>query len=193
VPVIIVGGAMILAGIGFWVWKAYYDLPRRFAAVERGVLYRSGQGDRYEFANAVRQHGIRTLICLRKPKNNENTDWLDAEKRAAENAGIRFVYWPMDSNRPLGEEYWLEFFRMTQQPNQTPILIHCALGRHRTGFFAGLYRMVINGWPLEKTLSEMERLGFDLNTHTVLVDTLKNLNVAELKTKLDRPATLPAE
>jgi protein tyrosine/serine phosphatase len=184
-------GIILLAGAVGFVWHATFSLPKRFAVVEEGVLYRSGQGDRYELANAVERFGIKTIVCVRSPKGDEKTDWLDQERKTAAKAGVEFVYWPTSWAYPPDENRLIAFLRMTQDKRRTPILVHCALGRHRTGFFCAAYRMAINDWPKDKALKEMESLGFDLTTHAAFVNALRNLNVDELKAKVKRPEKSP--
>jgi len=187
----VVADAVVIAAVGLGLYRYRFSLPRKFAAVEEGVLFRSGQGTGYQVTNAINKHGIKTIICLRRTKPSQSPPWLQHEKQAAREAGVTFLHWPMQSNEPLDEKYMLEFLKMTQDPVRTPILIHCARGEHRAGFFSAYYRMVINNWSKERALREMESLGFDLNTHTGLVAALKRLDVDRIKAKLKPPSTQP--
>lgn len=156
----------------------HFSLPRNFSVVEQGILYRCGEGRTFQIENTMRKHHIKTILCLRKVRN------LESEKQLAGRQDVNFIYQPIDTGKPIPEKYYLDFLKMTQDPNQTPLLVHCAMGRHRTGFFCALYRMVIDNWPLDKALKEMESFGFDLNSHTVLVTTLKKINPEDLRKKL---------
>jgi protein-tyrosine phosphatase len=44
------------------------------------------------------------------------------------------------------------------------VYVHCAGGRHRTGSMIAVYRMVRNGWSVEKAYSEM--LAYDFYTRS---------------------------
>ncbi len=159
-------------------WWYCYSLPRNFGVVTPGVLYRCGEGKVFQYHNAAQKYGIRTIFCLREVRG------LDAERRMAEQNQINFVFHPIDTHKPVPEEYWMEFLKMTQDPQRTPLLVHCAMGCHRTGFFCAIYRMVIDGWPREKALKEMESYGFDLNSHTELVKGLRQLDPVKIREKL---------
>ena len=89
----------------------------------------------------------------------------------------------MDSHEPLPENYWIDFIKMTQDPARTPILVHCAQGKHRTGFFVGLYRMAIDGWSFDQVWDEMQTFDFG-DGHLEIVETLKNIKPEELRKKI---------
>lgn len=169
---------------GWWMWRNHVSMPRAFAAVKPGILYRSGQPGDAQLRNAIEQEKIKTIICLRDVEAEENTDWYDKEKAVTDELGVTLALWPMASNVPLDRAHLIRFLRMTQYPSQTPILIHCAQGRHRTGFFAAVYRMVIDDWTLDHALNEMSSFGFNLDTHSGLVNALKELDVGGIRAKL---------
>lgn len=192
-PFLILADVIIVAGVGWWVYAEMFSLPRRFAAVEDGILYRSGQGSKREIRNAIDQHGIKTIICLRRAREGENANWLAAEKDAADKAGVELKLWTTKSGEPLHEGFWLKFLKLTQDPSRRPVWIHCAQGRHRAGFVAALYRMVINEWPLDRALREMESFGFDLNTHANLIKALKKLKPDKIRAELKVETTQPTK
>ena len=177
---------LAVLAVGLTVPGGWYfgSLPRLFAEVKPGVLYRSGQGRPFQFRNAIRQNGIKTVICLREVKPGTDTTWLDEETRAVRENGVEFIHWPLSSNAPPDRRYWVDFLKMTQDPKRTPLLVHCAQGKHRTGFFVGLYRRVVEGWPLGKTLEEMDSFGFGLDTHPELLNTLKKIDPEQLRRKM---------
>ncbi|MEN1377800.1 tyrosine phosphatase TpbA, partial [Pseudomonas aeruginosa] len=41
-----------------------------------------------------------------------------------------------------------------------PVLMHCKHGNNRTGLFAAMYRIVVQGWDKQAALEEMQRGGF---------------------------------
>jgi protein tyrosine/serine phosphatase len=174
--------AVAIGLAGFLVWYKT-SLPKRFAVVEPNVLYRSGQGKANQVQNAIDRYHIRTILCLREIDQEKNTSWLDAEKKVAEKNGVEFISWPMNSRKPLSMDYQVNFLKMTQDPQKTPILVHCAQGRHRTGFFSALYRLVIDGWPIDKTLNEMYQFKFGDN-HPQIIDTLRSIDPESIRCKL---------
>ena len=119
------------------------------------------------------------------PKTEEEQDdltWLKNGQYVAKKNKIEFVYWPMDSRKPLEEKYWIDFVRMSQDPDRTPILIHCAEGKHRTGFFVAIYRLVVDKWPIDKALTEMQSFGFG-DTHPEIIEVLNKIDPDELRKK----------
>lgn len=192
-PLIVVVDVVLVGAVGVYLWKNVFGLPRNFAVVEAGVLYRSGQGSRQQFETAINRYGIKTVICLRKPKKGEDASWLVAVSEAAENTGADLRLWGTESGQPLHEGFRAAFLQLVQKKEHRPVLVHCGLGRHRTGFVCAMYRMVINDWPLEKALSEMADFDFDLEQdHPAILEALKDLDVAALKATVTGPATQPA-
>ncbi len=173
-------GAVIVAVVvtaAAWQYRTT-SLPRNFAVVEPGVLYRAGEGKVFQIQNVIRDYRIKTILCLRKVRV------LEDERKMAEANQVAFVYRPIDSEKPVPESKCLEFLKMVKDPARTPILVHCAQGKHRTGFFVAVYRMVIDKWPLDRALKEMESHGFDLNSHTKLIEGLKAIDPERLREKL---------
>jgi len=160
-------------------------LPKKFSEVKPGVLYRSGQGQGFKIQNAIDRYHIKTIICLRELKAGSDRSWFDTESRVAEKNNVTLVHWPMDSHKPLPQKYWLDFLKMTQDPNRTPILVHCAQGKHRTGFFVALYRMGIDGWSFDQVWNEMQQHEFG-NGHLEIVAELKNINPEQLHKKINK-------
>ncbi len=173
----------LVLGLGVFLTWYKTSLPRRFAPLEPNVLYRSGQGKFNQFQNAIDRYHIKTIICLRETKKEKNIDWYEAEKKIAEKNNVNFIHWPMDSRKPLAIEYQINFLKMTQDPEKTPILIHCAQGRHRTGFFAGLYRLVIDGWTIDQTLDELYQFNFGHN-HPQLIDALRRIDPESFRRRM---------
>jgi lipid-A-disaccharide synthase-like uncharacterized protein/protein tyrosine phosphatase (PTP) superfamily phosphohydrolase (DUF442 family) len=168
-------GLVILGG-----WY-FFSLPRQFAVVDTGILYRSGQGSPHQAQNAVRRFKIKTIICLRELDKGESSQWLADEKAVARENGVDLVHWPTDSHRTPSESAGIQFLRMTQDPTKCPILIHCAQGKHRTGYYTALYRMVINNWPFGKTIKEMDSYDFGLESHPELMDGLRKLDPDKIR------------
>jgi protein tyrosine/serine phosphatase len=168
---------VVIFGIGWY----RFVLPENFHSVREGILYRSGQGKGFELKNAVRQTNIKTIICVRDVEPTDDARWLDVEQNVCRELNVEFIRYPLDSHHLPSDSYLIEFLNLVQDPSRTPILLHCAQGKHRTGFFIALYRLVIENWSKEEALKEMELYGFDLSTHLELVNGIKNLDVQKLK------------
>jgi protein tyrosine/serine phosphatase len=179
----------LLAGVIFIslvITAVWYKttLPENFAEVKSGVLYRSSQGNRIEFQNAIDRYHIKTILCLRELKPDDKNDWFDTEKYVAEKNNVTFIHWPMDSRKPFSKNYWIDFLKMIKNPDRSPILVHCAQGKHRTGFFVALYRMGIDGWSYDQVWNEMKIFDFG-DTHPEILETLKKINPEQLRKEVN--------
>jgi len=161
-----------------------FALPPRFSEVAPGVLYRSGQPNSFQLANAVHRYKIKTIVFLRETESGKNNAWYDAERNTASRLAVRFIYWPTDSHSPPPQKQMIDFLNLTQNKNQIPILVHCAQGKHRTGFFVGLYRRVIDNWSFDQVWTEMNRFDFG-NGHLELLNALKSIDPEKLKSKMN--------
>ncbi len=169
-----IGGAVCLVGgltvLGFyrWHWHQY----RRFQEVRPGVLYRVGLPSELGFRQIVQEYGIRTVVCLtEKPMPRFRHGWFfdvrlpsgPLESQLAQELGVRFVHWPIyrQGPWPWPDPAHLEaFFRLMDNPDNWPVLIHCWAGKHRTGTLVALYRLEYDRWPISAVLEEMYSLGF---------------------------------
>jgi protein tyrosine phosphatase (PTP) superfamily phosphohydrolase (DUF442 family) len=128
------------------------DVPiKRFMQVAPG-LYRGGQPDEGGF-RYLRDLGIRTVVSLRNDT---------AERKTVEALGMRFVHIPV-TFRPLGgsmpREAVARFLEVVDEPAHGPVFVHCKRGADRTGAFVGLYRMVRQGWGLDRAYDEARDMG----------------------------------
>jgi tyrosine-protein phosphatase SIW14 len=140
-------------------------LPKRFAVVSEGVLYRSAQPSPRQIDNAVHRYAVRTLLIVREGDSGR----VEREIRHAAAAGLRVVHLPVPSGGEVSDEHVAQFWRTVDDPANQPVLIHCAAGRHRTGFFCALYRVARQGWSPERARDEMLSFGFDRQRHATLL------------------------
>jgi len=173
---LLAGACLVLAaGVNLYVsvWRA---LPDNFGTVQDGLLYRSGQPKGWQLENVRRRYGIETIISFRRFDPNDVPDWLETERRFAGRHGVELITWPLSSRRPPDNEFLERFFEIVNDPRRQPILVHCAEGKHRTGFFCAAYRMVIDGWSIDKAFAEMQRYGFSPGERPALTEGLKKLD-----------------
>ena len=143
----------------------YHRLPKRLAAVEEGVLYRSGQPSASQVANLVEGFGIRTIIIVREGSSRR----VPNEKETAEQLGVHVVHIPIKSRQAIPDEQVAEFFQYVDDPEHQPALVHCSAGRHRTGYLCAMYRIERQGWSVERALEELYSFKFDTESqHAVL-------------------------
>lgn len=111
-----------------------------FHAVSDGVLYRSAQLSGPEFAEAIRQYKIKSVLNLRGAHPGEG--WWEDEVAAARDNGASHYDIALSSKRFVGEEQVAEILKMLRAAPK-PLLVHCRSGADRTGLVSALYRYAV--------------------------------------------------
>lgn len=143
--------------------------PKRLAAVEEGVLYRSAQPSSRQIGNLAEELGIRTVVILREGSSRHVREELESAGRH----GLKAVTIPVQSQGPIPDDQVSAFFQCVDDPENQPVLVHCAAGRHRTGYLCALYRIERQGWTVARAVEEMLAFGFDQGRHRVLLESLE--------------------
>jgi protein tyrosine phosphatase (PTP) superfamily phosphohydrolase (DUF442 family) len=148
IPLLAAAGAgwlVVLDRQGRLVWDHWDE-------AKRGVLYRSGQLTSDQLTEAVKRHGIRTVINLQMHGVE-----LETERELAAQIGVDFVNLPMPGDG-FGEEWqFREILKILDDPERRPALVHCARGTCRTGAAVALYRFERDGWTIDDVAVEMRR------------------------------------
>lgn len=154
---------LAVSGVGAAIlWHQQYRLPKRFAIVVEGKLYRSGGLTPRQLEHVAREYGIRTVLSLLDPNAPESV----AERAAAARLGLRWVNVPLPGNGASTPEDRKNIKATLFAPDHAPILVHCGAGTNRTGLGVGMYRLHQQGWTAEQVLEEMREFGFeDLPRH----------------------------
>ncbi len=107
-----------------------------------------------EDLSKLRAQGVRTLLSLRRP---EETDLFQQEKETARSLGLNFFNIPVDSSN-LQTAQVDEFLEVVSEESNHPVFIHCA-SASRVGGFWIIYRVLHDGWSIEKAEEEARRIG----------------------------------
>jgi protein tyrosine/serine phosphatase len=116
-------------------------------------LYRSGHLDAAGF-DELDAKGIKSVLSL------EDYPAADA---AAENAlavqhHMTYVNLPMSGyDKPEVATIEVALAQIAKLPQ--PVLVHCFLGRDRTGIVVGAYRITHDGWDAQRAIKEMRDRG----------------------------------
>jgi len=129
-------------GIGNFAWLAP-DVARGGQPDDEGFVW-------------LRDRGFRTVITFR-----QNHD----EEARASAAALGLVEIPVQadlfgSSAPTPAQL-AKFFATVRDSARRPVFFHCARGRDRTGTFAALYRIEIDGWSNEEAIEEMQAFGYN--------------------------------
>ena len=164
----------MVACLGLLVWGTHFAFWRaqlkRFQALREGVLYRVAQPSEFGFDTLVKRQHVKTVLSLQLSDHRLHQDWLDPgkangsmESEYVRQLGIQHLQWPMgeEANWPwLTPWQFEEFFKLLDDPENHPIVVHCMGGRHRTGTFSSMFRLEYDRWPVEKALNEMYSFDF---------------------------------
>ncbi len=149
----VVAASAAVAG-GYW-W--HQRLPRRFAPVVEGRLYRSGTVTPAQLERARDHYGIRRVVSLLNP----SADVSVAERAAAARLGLEWLNVPLTGDGASTPEDRRRILELLTTPDAPPTLVHCAAGVNRTGLAVGLYRLHCQDWTLEQVLGELKAFGFE--------------------------------
>ena len=113
------------------------------------------------------------MVDLRFPgtedlvNNPEIPEELTAEKNAI--AKIKGVNYFNNGSRQVPEPHNLEyFFKIMDNPDNYPVLLHCYHGVGRAEMYAAIYRIEYENWDVDKARTSTRPItkwsAFDLNT-----------------------------
>jgi protein tyrosine phosphatase (PTP) superfamily phosphohydrolase (DUF442 family) len=146
------------AALGLWMYRETRHnrlVWDHFDVVKPGVLYRSGQLNADQLAEAVRRYGIRTVVSFQVPGAG-----VEAERSVSRRLKVDFLHLPMPGSGLGREEQFREVLKACDDPDRRPVLVHCARGTCRTGAAVALYRYERDGWTVADVAAEMERQSY---------------------------------
>lgn len=125
-----------------------------FRKVDDG-FYRGGYPDEQGLAY-LKKIGVKTIIDLRGGKAS-----VSKERREAEALGFKYINIPFGFlYKPPADSEIIKFLKITIDPLNMPLFVHCQNGNDRTGAMAALYRITVSGWQVENAYSEAKDFGF---------------------------------
>ena len=100
------------------------------------------------------QHlGIKTVIDLQEDGDRREPAWV-------RNAGLQYFNIPLSSTRPATDEQTKHFLDLVNDPQNWPVFVHCAGGRHRTGEMTAIYRITRDSWTADQAYREMRQYDY---------------------------------
>ncbi|UCD28374.1 MAG: dual specificity protein phosphatase family protein, partial [Planctomycetota bacterium] len=137
----------------------HHVLPKRFAIVEAGQLYRSGYLETWPLQRVIRNHELKTVLAL---MNNEpDTARQQKEEAITEREGVSLIRIGMPGDGCADFDLLDRAADIIADESVRPLLVHCSAGVHRTGAAYAAWRMKYCGWSPERALAEMEEYGYN--------------------------------
>jgi protein tyrosine/serine phosphatase len=163
--ILIVGA--IIGGRQFYAYKINHN----FKVISEGKVYKSGVIPPDKIAEVVKEHKIKSIIDLRFPgtgddvNNPEIPAELTAEMQAA--AKIKGLNYFNIGSDQVPEQHNLDaYFKVMDNPENYPVLIHCFHGVGRAEMYAAIYRIEYENWDRDEARKETRFLtkfsSFDL-------------------------------
>lgn len=141
-----------VAGRGvFW-----YQRPlRRLREMVPGRIYLSAMPTYSGLELAQARHHFKTIINLFPEYTPERSPLLPDELRFAREHGIEYIA-NEQTDDVVGTAFIARTLEAAKDPARWPILVHCHASMDRSPAWVGIYRFVVQGWPLADVLREIE-------------------------------------
>jgi protein tyrosine phosphatase (PTP) superfamily phosphohydrolase (DUF442 family) len=132
---------------------------RNFVRVD--AQFCTGGQPRPDHLNQLKAEGVKAILNLRQPSEHR----ADEEEARAKEIGLRYFNIPVVYANPK-EEQATEFLKITDDPANRPIFIHCTAAI-RVGAFWMIRRVLRDGWSIEAAQAEAEKIGLHDAPHLV--------------------------
>jgi Tyrosine phosphatase family len=134
----------------------WYQRPlHRLREVVPGRIYLSAMPTYPGLELAQERHHFRTIINLFPEHTSQRSPYWPEELRFVREHGLNYVG-SMPEDDPSGEAFIARTLKLAQDPNAWPVLVHCHASMDRSPAWVGLYRFVVQGWPLADAIREIE-------------------------------------
>ncbi|UQD57570.1 dual specificity protein phosphatase family protein [Flavobacterium sp. K5-23] len=150
-------GFSLLALVLIFVAKYVYDMNinHNFETITEGKVYKSGVIPPDEIESYVKKYNIKSIVDLRFPgtadlvNNPEIPTELTAEQDAvAKIKGVR--YFNNGSDQVPNQKNLDTFFKIMDDKDNYPVLIHCYHGTGRAEMYSALYRIEYENFKNEE-------------------------------------------
>ena len=130
---------------------------RNFLRVNKDFC--TGGQPRPEHFALLKSRGVKTVLNLRTPGEHR----ADEEKATVEQAGMKYYNIPVVYTAPTFEQVE-EFLRITDDPANRPMFVHCTAAIRVGGFWL-IRRVVRDGLTWDAALEEARKVGLQNAPH----------------------------
>ena len=148
-------GLFLIVAIGAGKYAYDMNINHNFETITEGKVYKSGVIPPDEIADYVKEYKIKSIVDLRFPgtgddvNNPEIPAELTAEKEAvAKIDGVN--YFNNGSDQVPNQKNLDIFFKIMDNPDNYPVLIHCYHGVGRAEMYSAIYRIEYENWLPEE-------------------------------------------
>ena len=168
----IVLAIVVLAALIFGKSYVYdYKINHNLETITEGKVYKSGVIPPDELPEYIKKYNIKSVVDLRFPgtgddvNNPEIPAELTAEKEAiAKIPGVN--YFNNGSDQVPAKKNLDYFFKIMDNPDNYPVLIHCYHGVGRAEIYSAIYRIEYENWNRDEARTSTRFLtkwsAFDL-------------------------------
>ena len=153
-PLLIVSIVAAIAAI--WIsWHKvvrHQLMPDNFGVVESDRVYRSAQLTPRMLRAVISDHDIRTIIAL----NGDDEESI-REAEISEELGVRRFSFNLIGDGTGDPTAYADVVRLMSEPENQPVLVHCAAGAQRTTTATLLYRHLVHGESISDNYPKMFR------------------------------------
>src|SRR5689334_12860049 len=130
---------------------------RNFLRVNKDFC--TGGQPKLEHLEKLKADGVKSILNLRQPSEHR----AEEEQAKAKELGLKYFNIPVAYGNP-NEEQVAEFLKITDDPDNRPIFIHCTAAI-RVGAFWMIRRVLRDNWKVEDAQAEAEKVGLRESPH----------------------------
>ena len=130
-----------------------HGLPNLVKISDR--LYRGGQPSG-EGLKRLKEMGVKTVVNLRSSRGVKDHEGEECRK-----LGMRYEHLRMPAFDNVPEPVVKRFFELVENPDTSPVFIHCMTGTDRVAVLVAICRVRCDKWSADKAYDEMKHTGFN--------------------------------
>jgi protein tyrosine phosphatase (PTP) superfamily phosphohydrolase (DUF442 family) len=155
----------LILAVGLFVPAAIAQEQQELAPIRNFVRvdaqFCTGGQPRLEHLTQLKADGVKAILNLRQPSEHRAAE----EEAKAKELGLKYFNIPVAYADPKDEQA-TEFLKITDDPANRPIFIHCTAAI-RVGAFWMIRRVLRDGWSIDAAQADAEKIGLHNAPHLV--------------------------